>query len=141
MTQKKSPHIRPVLMALLLAAMVAVPAVSAYWADDFTTSEKDTYPTRIYYYAETHVTEVMDEIYIQANLWYRPNSASPSDHVESTPMEHYYNLDNAGAYGTYGSDSAQPEAGQYQARSYRALVENGVVSKSWFNQDGWTIVP
>lgn len=136
MTQKKGRPIRPVLMALLLAAMVAVPAVSAYSASDYTTSYKETLPTRVQYYAETHVTEVMDEIYIQANLWYRPNSASPSDHVVSTPMEHYYNVDDAGAYGTYSN----PESGQYQARSYRALVENGVVSKSWFDQNGWTIV-
>jgi len=138
MTQKKSPHIRPVLMALLLVAMVAVPAVSAYSANDYATSYKETVPTRIQYYAETSVTEVMDEIYIQANLWYKTDSNSRPTYVTSSPMEHYYNVDDAGAYGTYGSDSFQPEQGLYQARAYRALVENGVVSKSWFDQNGWT---
>jgi hypothetical protein len=65
-------------------------------------------------------------------------ATSASGHVASTPMEHYYNVDDAGAYGTYGSDSFQTEQGLYQARAYRALVENGVVSKSWFDQNGWT---
>lgn len=134
MTQKKDHPLRVVLMAMLLAALVAVPAVSAYSASDYATSYKETVPTRIQYYAETDVTEAMDEIYIQANLWYRPNSGSSSNHVVSTPMEHYYNVDGAGAYGTYSN----PAPGDYQTRGYRALVENGVVSKSWFDQNGWT---
>ncbi|WP_150468677.1 hypothetical protein [Methanoculleus thermophilus] len=135
MTQKKGPYIRPVLMALLLVAMVAVPAVSAYQASDYATSYKETLPTRIQYYAETDVTEVMDEIYIQASLWHT-DSSSTTREVSITPMEVYYNVDDAGAYGVYSN----PAPGDYQARGYRALVENGVVSKSWFNQNGWTQV-
>jgi len=122
-------------MALLLVAMVAVPAVSAYQATDYATSYKETLPTRIQYYAETHVTETMDEIYIQASLRYTDGS-SPLTEVAITPMLVSYNVRSATASGTY----LNPAPGDYQAYGYRALVKDGVVSKNWFNQNGWTVV-
>jgi len=122
-------------MALLLVAMIAVPAVSAYQATDYATSYKETLPTRVQYSAETHVTETMDEIYIQASLRYTDGS-SPLREVAITPMQVYYNKRDATASGTYSN----PAPGDYQAHGYRALVENGVVSKSWFDQSGLTQV-
>jgi len=135
MTTEKYSHIRHLLMALLLGAMIAVPAVSAYEATDSAMSYKETSPTRIQYSAETHVTEVMDEIYIQASLRYTDGS-SPLREVAITQIEPYYNKRGATASGAYSN----PAPGNYQAHGYRALVENGVVSKSWFDQNGWTPV-
>ena len=135
MTTEKYSHIRHLLMALLLGAMIAVPAVSAYEATDSAMSYKETSPTRIQYSAETHVTEVMDEIYIQASLRYTDGS-SPLTEVAITQIPPYYNERHATASGSYSN----PAPGNYQAHGYRALVENGVVSKSWFDQSGWTQV-
>jgi len=135
MTQKKGPYIRPVLMALLLVAMVAVPAVSAYQATDSATSYKETSPTRVQYSAETSATETMDELYIQASLRYTDGS-SPLTEVAITQIQPYYNERHATASGSYSN----PAPGNYQAHGYRALVENGVVSKSWFDQSGLTQV-
>jgi hypothetical protein len=134
MTQKKGPYIRPVLMALLLVAMIAVSAQ----ATDSATSYKEYVPPSqilIHYSADTSVTEVMDEIYIQASLRYTDGS-SPLTEVAITQIEPYYNMRHATASGTYSN----PAPGDYQAHGYRALVENGVVSKSWFDQIGWTQV-
>lgn len=77
----------------------------------------------------------MDEIYIQASLRYTDGS-SPLREVAITRIEPYYNEYRATASGTYSN----PEPGDYQAHGYRALVENGVVSKKWFDQIGLTPV-
>ncbi|WP_298667522.1 hypothetical protein [uncultured Methanofollis sp.] len=135
MTRKqKGALLRPMLMALLLVCLAAVPAVSAYTANDIAYSEKLTVPTRVSYTAETSVSQTVDEIYTQANLWYDDGSSYSC--VQSSPMEHYYNSNGGGAYDTYSS----PSSGNYKCRGYRAIVENGVVSKNWFDQSGWTSV-
>ncbi|MDK2974118.1 MAG: hypothetical protein PWP08_489 [Methanofollis sp.] len=54
MTRKQNGALlRPMLMALLLVGLAAVPAVSAYTANDIAYSEKLTDPTRVSYDAET----------------------------------------------------------------------------------------
>jgi len=130
----KGALLRPMFLALLLVCLAAVPAVSAYTASDIAYSEKLTVPTRVSYTVETSVSQTVDEIYNQANLWY--NDGSSYTCVQSSPMEHYYNSNSGGAYGTYSS----PSSGYYKCRGYRAIVENGVVSKNWFDQSGWTPV-
>jgi len=115
-------------LALLLVCLAAVPAVSAYSVGDIAYSEKLTNPISVSYGAETWIDQTVDEIYIRANLWY--NDGSSYSCVQSSPMQHLYDQDDARVSDTYSN----PSSGYYTCRGYRAIVENGVVSKNWFDQ-------
>ncbi|MDK2974117.1 MAG: hypothetical protein PWP08_488 [Methanofollis sp.] len=54
-------------------------------------------------------------------------------------MEYYASCKHDVTYGAYDVYSSPP-SGDYTCRGYRAIVEDGVVSKNWFDQSGWTQV-
>lgn len=114
----------PLLLVMLLVG-AAVPAVSAYSADDDATL--DWAPLDLTYDATTTVTpdysgQTMDKIYIQANLW------RGSTCVASSNME-----ESAGTNFAYaGSSEHNPGSGTYQCKGYRCIVEGGIQDKNWF---------